>query len=154
MQVGDFVEILDTGDGGKVTKVLSPKKIEVLLNNGFIIKVDLAKVKKSNEPIRKESIQKKHAIKIPPPKVDLHIEELVSDHTFLTNAEKIKIQLEVFENQLSAAIAAGMLEITFVHGIGAGVLRKEIHAILKNNKDIKSYEDAQFDRGATLVKIY
>ena len=154
MNTGDFVEILDTQDGGKITKVLSKNKVEVLLDNGFIMKVETAKLKLGVEPVRKESPRKKHAIAMPSIKEDLHIEQLITDFKGLNNAEKIRIQLDAFENKLSAALAAGMLEITFIHGIGTGVLRKAIHASLKKNKGIKSFAEAQFDRGATLVKIY
>ena len=155
MKEGDFVEILNTGDGGKITKVLSKNKFEVLLDNGFTIKTSADKIKQGEEPLKYENhLPKKHSIALPPPKVDLHIECLHDDPRTLNNAEKILIQIEAFESSLSAAIAGGMLEITFIHGIGAGVLREEIRKRLKHNKHINKYGDAQYDRGATLVKIY
>ena len=155
MKIDDFVEILDTEDGGKITKVLSKNKFEVLLDNGFTIRTSIDKIKLGTEPIKEVSnIRKKHAIALPPYKVDLHIECLMGDYSNLNNAEKILVQIEAFESDLSAAIAGGMFEITFIHGIGTGVLRKEIHQRLKHNKHIKSYADAQYDRGATIVKIY
>lgn len=155
MNVGDFVIILDTEDGGQITKIFSKSKVEVLLDNGFTIRTSLDKIKIGKEPLKHEyHIPKKHSIALPPLKVDLHIECLYDDPSTLNNAEKIIIQLDAFESNLSAAIAGGMLEITFVHGIGAGVLRDEIRKRLKNNKHINKFGDAQNDRGATLVKIY
>ena len=154
MKPGDYVNILDMEGGGTIVRVLSKGKMEVLLDNGFTVRVSVTQLQPSEAPIASASIPKKPSITIPPTKVDLHIEQLVTHYEHLTNSEKVLIQLEEFERQLSAAMAAGMLEITFIHGIGTGVLRKEIHKRLRENKDVKSFSDAQFDRGATLVKLY
>jgi dsDNA-specific endonuclease/ATPase MutS2 len=68
----------------------------------------------------------------------------------------LRIQLEVFDQNLDKAIASGMHEITFIHGIGNGVLRKEIHKRLSQIQNIKYFQDTQKDNwgyGATLVRI-
>ncbi len=89
-------------------------------------------------------------------RVDLHIEELIDNHDGMSNSEILRTQLEVFEKNLNQAISSGMDEITFVHGIGNGVLRKEIQKRLSEIKNIKYFKDTQKDRwgyGATLVRI-
>ncbi|MBN3520194.1 Smr/MutS family protein [Algoriphagus lutimaris] len=106
-----------------------------------------------------ESLQPKaRAIptKKPPKSVDLHIEELTPNHQGMSNSAMLKLQLEVFEKNLDQAIASGMDEITFIHGLGNGVLRKEIHRHLSQLGNIKYFQDTQKDQwgyGATLVKI-
>lgn len=88
--------------------------------------------------------------------IDLHIEELHPQPEKLSNSEKMRIQLEVFEAKLNQAIASGMDEITFIHGLGNGVLRKEIHKRLSQLGNIKYFQDTQKDQwgyGATLVRI-
>ena len=88
--------------------------------------------------------------------IDLHIEELHPDPDKLSNSEKMRIQLEVFEKNLNQALASGMDEITFIHGLGNGVLRKEIHKRLSQIQNIKYFQDTQKDQwgyGATLVRI-
>ncbi|MDN3202891.1 Smr/MutS family protein [Algoriphagus sediminis] len=95
-------------------------------------------------------------VKPPSSRVDLHIEELVEKPDELSNSEMLRIQLETFEQNLNQAISSGLDEITFVHGIGNGVLRKEIHKRLSEIKNIKYFKDTQKDRwgyGATLVRI-
>ena len=93
----------------------------------------------------------------PPHEVDLHLEALRPDGTAdLSNTAMLRLQLDAFEDTLSRALATNMHEIIFIHGIGAGVLRKEIHRQLSRNKDIKFFEDAQkgkFGFGATLVRL-
>ncbi|MHA7130810.1 Smr/MutS family protein [Algoriphagus namhaensis] len=108
---------------------------------------ELAELKDSHEEL---SIQR------PPSSVDLHIEELVSDPKGMSNSEMLKVQLTVFEKNLDQAIASGMDQISFIHGIGNGVLRKEIHKRLSQMKNINYFQDTQKDRwgyGATLVRI-
>lgn len=96
------------------------------------------------------------SVRPPAASIDLHIEELHPQPDGLSNSEKMRIQLEVFEKNLNQAIAAGMDQITFVHGIGNGVLRKEIHKRLSQLDNISYFQDTQKDQwgyGATLVKI-
>lgn len=154
MKPGDYVNMLNMESGGTITKLLSKGKVEVLLDNGFVVQIQRSNIVASEPPVIPAGTPQKVRIAIPPPKVDLHIEQLLTHHEHLSNSEKVHLQVDEFERQLSAASAAGMLEITFIHGIGAGILRNEIHRLLKANKDVKSFGDAQFDRGATLVKFY
>lgn len=88
--------------------------------------------------------------------IDLHIEQLHPDPGQLSNSEKMRIQLETFESTLNQAIASGMDEITFIHGLGNGVLKKEIHKRLSQIRNIRYFQDTQKDQwgyGATLVRI-
>ena len=92
----------------------------------------------------------------PPAQVDLHIEELTDTYDSMNNGEMIELQLQTFEEKLDQAIATGMDEITFVHGVGSGVLRREIQKRLSQMKNIMHFQDAmreKFGYGATLVRI-
>ena len=95
---------------------------------------------------------------VPPPhEFDLHFEALrPDDKEELSNTAILRLQLDAFEDALSRALATNMHEIVFIHGMGNGVLRKEIHRQLSRNKDIKFFEDARkekFGFGATLVRL-
>ena len=94
----------------------------------------------------------------PAHEIDLHLEALRPDHKDeeLSNTAILRLQLDAFEDTLSRALATNMHEIVFIHGMGNGVLRKEIHRQLSRNKDIKFFEDARkekFGFGATLVRL-
>ena len=93
----------------------------------------------------------------PPHEFDLHLEALRPGHTEeLSNTAILRLQLDAFEDALSRALATNMHEIVFIHGMGNGTLRKEIHRQLSRNKDIKFFEDARkekFGYGATLVRL-
>jgi hypothetical protein len=93
----------------------------------------------------------------PPHEFDLHLEALRPDNKEeLSNTAILRLQLDAFEDALTRALATNMHEIVFIHGLGNGTLRKEIHRQLSRNKDIKFFEDAQkgkFGFGATLVRL-
>ena len=92
----------------------------------------------------------------PAPVVDLHIEQLTRDSAKMSNSAMLQLQLDTFEKQLESAIASGMADITFIHGLGNGTLRTELHKRLGRHPHVQYYEDAQkekFGYGATKVKI-
>ncbi|MDD2963824.1 MAG: DUF2027 domain-containing protein [Bacteroidales bacterium] len=64
--------------------------------------------------------------------VDLHIEAMVEDHKELDPSEMLRLQLSYFEKCLESAIADNYYKVTFIHGIGAGVLRNAIREKLKD----------------------
>lgn len=87
--------------------------------------------------------------------VDLHIEELLKDHSGMTPSQIIAYQLEVFDKEMDKAILHHYNKITFIHGIGAGVLKSAIREALKKYGNVR-YGDAppeRFGNGATLVEF-
>lgn len=96
------------------------------------------------------------AFEEPESEIDLHIEKLDADWESLTPMQIMHIQTSTFEKKLDQAIACGMDEITFIHGVGNNVLKNEIHKRLSKNKRIDFFKDAKKERfgyGATLVKL-
>lgn len=96
------------------------------------------------------------AFEEPEHEVDLHIEKLEADWESLTPMQIMHIQTSTFEKKLDQAIACGMDEIIFIHGVGNNVLKNELHKRLSKNKRIDFFKDAKKERfgyGATLVKL-
>jgi len=87
--------------------------------------------------------------------VDLHIENLLPSHRGMSNAEIIDVQLRHFTKALDNAIRNNYYKIVFIHGVGKGRLKEEIHNILRSYKGITwraaSYE--KYGWGATEVLI-
>ena len=50
-------------------------------------------------------------------------------------------------------IALGNDTIVIIHGIGMGILKNEVHNVLKNNKMVKDYKLNNFNSGCTIVKL-
>jgi hypothetical protein len=89
------------------------------------------KIKKGNVPREQEG---------PPPSViDLHIEKLVEDPDAYSAGEKLDIQLREFEKWLDKAQRHYFSQAWVIHGVGKGVLRNEVHEILRFREGIKSF---------------
>jgi len=112
--------------------------------------IDAAKLKES---FFKPTEEKKEISK-PQREVDLHIEKLRDDYQFLSNAEIIQIQMDHFRKALDAAIVHKQPSIIFIHGVGNGTLRHEIHKVISKHQQVKTFMDAYKDKygyGATEV---
>ncbi len=98
----------------------------------------------------------KAALPKPASEIDLHIEKLFSDYHTLKPEEMLRYQLRAFENHLEKSISAGLKETFYIHGVGNGVLKTEIHKKLSTNIFVKHFEDARKDKygyGATRVVL-
>jgi DNA-nicking Smr family endonuclease len=154
----------------KAATFFKSKATAPLLNQpSFLFSIDEAANSVGGKPLNPETLKEsllspkeesraKHQIKLtrPPAQVDLHIEELTDAHDTMNNSEMLGLQLQTFEEKLDQALATGMDEITFVHGVGSGTLRREIQKRLSGMKSILYFQDAQrekFGYGATLVRL-
>ncbi len=79
-------------------------------------------------------ISKPHHINRVEKVVDLHIHELIDDLSNVSESQMLNIQLNAFDKEMNQAIINHYASITFIHGVGTGVLK---HAILER---LKSYE--------------
>tara|TARA_Y100000739_G_C20585254_1_gene454969 strand:+ start:756 stop:1769 length:1014 start_codon:yes stop_codon:yes gene_type:complete len=86
---------------------------------------------------------------------DLHIEQLGVPFKGKSNGEIVQIQLDKARGFIDQSILAGKREIILVHGVGNGVLKKEVHKLLRSYYGI-SFEQADarnYGEGATLVHL-
>jgi hypothetical protein len=87
--------------------------------------------------------------------VDLHIEELVKDFSDMSNAQIISYQLNYFLYEMDQAVLNKLNKITFIHGVGQGVLKSAIREQLKKYPNIR-YREAPAEKygyGATEVEF-
>ena len=87
--------------------------------------ITYAKDFKENESAKKMSRQNLNEVKI-----DLHIENLSNDFLAMTNFEIVQVQIKKCEDALINAINSNAQKIIIIHGIGEGVLKKEVHDLL------------------------
>ena len=86
--------------------------------------------------------------------VDLHIEKLTDDWQRLSNFEMLTLQLKEFEKYYELAVAHRQPSIIFIHGLGTGRLRDEIHEQLRLKREVKSFVNQyhpSYGYGATEV---
>ncbi len=86
--------------------------------------------------------------------VDLHIEKLTDDWKSLSNGEILDIQIKEFEKWYDLALAHRQSQLIVIHGVGKGVLRNEIHDLLRLKREVKSFVNQyhpSFGYGATEI---
>ena len=71
--------------------------------------------------------------------VDLHLEKIAKIKDLHSN-EYLQYQLDYFEKVLNAAIMHEMPKITFIHGVGSGILQAKIIKILKTYPQVKKHK--------------
>jgi hypothetical protein len=111
---------------------------------------------KRKDPGRKaRSGEKKFVVLSKQKVVDLHIEELLKDYSGMNNAQIIAYQINYFLYEMDQALINKLHKITFIHGVGHGVLKSAIREELKRVPNIR-YHDAppeKFGYGATEVEF-
>ncbi len=88
--------------------------------------------------------------------IDLHIEKILPDFEKYNTKEYLDFQVKAFEKELDKAIVDGCDEVIFIHGVGNGVLRDEVHRRLGKHPNVAFFQDARrekFGYGATLAKL-
>ncbi len=138
----------------------TPAGFDKLENAWFIFQVEQwsAPIPEIMIPVVTETttVSWKNSHQKPTDIVDLHLETLMPDFSGVAADEAIKIQMDAFHKNLEMALAWKMPSITFIHGIGTGVLKNLIKLSLKNNKHVLRYTDAdesEFGFGATKITL-
>ena len=150
----------------QMSGVLGEKAVMVCLSELLALKsgdADLMKIAKegvgSQAPkkdlVKQEQPIDKHKTGPGEATVDLHIGELVENIAGLSSHDMFKIQMDYFKKMMDSAIAAEYTKVTFIHGVGNGVLK---NAIIEELKKYKNTENrmasiAKFGVGALEVRI-
>jgi hypothetical protein len=86
--------------------------------------------------------------------IDLHIEQLVSNYTNLSNFEMLTIQLQALEQAIDNALAHHQQSLIVIHGVGTGKLKEEVHQRLSSYSGIAFFQhhwSPRYGYGATEV---
>jgi len=128
--------------------------IPVLKQQGFLINLtDLNQNPAGDLPYYMRPVSKTENV---PDIIDLHLEELTDNPKSLPPQEAMQLQMSAFNQALEKAIAHDLSNITFIHGVGKGVLKVELRKVLGSNPYIQGFEDAdpkKFGSGATIVYL-
>jgi|WetSurMetagenome_2_1015567.scaffolds.fasta_scaffold52239_2 hypothetical protein len=87
--------------------------------------------------------------------VDLHAHELIEDPSYLEKSEILEYQKKFFIRCLESAIANNFLKVTFIHGVGNGVLRTVLLEQMKSYPSIEVFDApmAKYGVGAFEIRI-
>ncbi|KGK30741.1 Smr/MutS family protein [Cellulophaga baltica] len=175
-KIDDRVEAMDDTITG-IIKEMKGDKITVLSDDGFLliyqpselIKIiddrnltvsnfEIAKIKSEKAIPKKRNSQlvKPKERSAPKMEVDLHIHNLVPSQRGMSNYDMLNIQLDTAKRQLEFAIRKKIQKVVFIHGVGQGVLKEELHYLF-GRYDVVKYYDADYQKyglGATEIYIY
>ncbi len=146
LKVGNKVYVKTLGAYAKLLAVKELKgEAEVLIGN--IKTVVKTKDLFNSEPI-KESTKKIQVFK----KSTLGVAKSEINVIGQTSLEA----LDNVENFIDQAIVNGLEEIKIIHGVGEGVLLKEVRNFLKGNKNVLEYRKGKYgegENGVTIIKL-
>ena len=175
LKVGDKVAVLDDVLKGIVVSI-NKETVSIKTADGMIfnftaselVKIEveqheLSKFSDINNAIFKEKValnkpkkslfkkEKKEVIL----EVDLHISKLTKSTKGMDNYDMLNLQLDTAKRKVEFAIDKRIPKIVFIHGVGEGVLKAELHFLL-NQYPIKYYDASykKYGLGATEVYIY
>lgn len=172
-KVGEKIKFLDSDGGGVIIQFLENNQVLIDSDHGFeevhflkdILAVDSETDRVSAyryipevEPtsnLKSKLSAKKTKRNAQYWEVDLHIETILDRYQHLTNYEIVQLQLKKCKNAIERAIQKKVYKLTIVHGKGSGVLREEVHQLLKNySVEIRDSKFQEYGGGATEVFFY
>jgi hypothetical protein len=73
--------------------------------------------------------------------IDLHLTKDIINSPYFDPKDALTIQIGILEKELDNAILMNLSEMTIIHGIGEGVLKKEVQKVLKKHPSISEIKD-------------
>ena len=175
LEIGNNVAVIDDLIKGVVTNIFKDE-ITIKDEGGmvYIYKAsELVKIDKEQDELLKYSSMNKHFLnqkkkevktkksvfktvkKEVVLEVDLHAEKLTKSTRGMDNYDILNLQMNTAKHKLEFAIKRKISKIIFIHGVGEGVLKKELHYLL-NRYPVKISEASYkpYGMGATEVYIF
>lgn len=123
---------------------------ELMLDQSFQVKEVIASDTIHATTKKNKSKQTKENV------IDLHLHEVINNEQGLTNHEKLTAQLEYAKSEFIKAQDLRTKKLVFIHGVGTGKLKFELHKWLKGKAGINFYDAnfKDFGLGATEVVFY
>lgn len=109
-------------------------------------KFDQSSKAKIAEPANEKPLIDKHKTNLNEAVVDLHIGEIVENIAGLSSHDMFQVQLAYFKDTFKSAVSNEYAKVTFIHGVGNGVLKAAII------KELEDYEDIE-NRMASISKF-
>lgn len=145
LKVGQSVVLMDSNLRGKIIRLSRTVRIE--LEDGLVIestngefavtdKEEIASLKDTKVKTKKTSVEHKRSTPMNPDgslTIDLHIEAIPGGAS-VPKGQQLQFQMDTFRKVIRENLSHKGMKITFIHGIGDGILkdaiRKELDEVL------------------------
>jgi len=176
LRPGDRVEVIDEDLKGEVLSV-DQNTVVVCCEDGFEYQYEKSQLIKIGDGGLVEFERKKFKLNIEQsveanselpirkliqltgkkPVIDLHIEDLAPNKNFETLHDILSFQLDHVQQVLASAGVKRIRQLVFVHGVGKGILREQLRALLSAKYPSVEFFDGSYNHfgaGATEVIIH
>ena len=171
MQATELIRMADMNGAGKMfnqrvsggsqqsvddetEKVFTPKKPDSVESLQETVKQLLAAAQKQGAKELAGNVLLQHMVADGEAEVDLHIDMLCENPGELAPHEAFQTQMRYFRTCLNHAFENHLKKVTFIHGVGRGILRDEIMAELKKYDDIAVMDAPMRKYGVGAVEVY
>lgn len=118
------------------------------------LKRQLAAAQKQGAKELNSNILAQHMVSDGEAEVDLHIDMICDRPGDLAPHEAFQMQMKYFRTCLNHAFANHVKKVTFIHGVGRGILKDEIVAELKKYDDIAVMDAPLRKYGVGALEVY
>ena len=118
------------------------------------LKKQLSNVQQQNSRTLSDNILLQHEVSPGEAEVDLHIDMLSDRPGDLTPHEAFEIQMHYFRLCMNHAFSNRMKKVTFIHGVGKGILKDEIMKELKQYDNIHFFDAPMAKYGVGATEVY
>ena len=118
------------------------------------LKRQLAAAQKQGAKELASNILSQHMVSDGEAEVDLHIDMLCERPGDLAPHEAFQLQMKYFRTCLNHAFENKVKKVTFIHGVGRGILKDEIMAELKKYDNIAVMDAPMRKYGVGAVEVY
>lgn len=144
LKVGDAVEVQSFGQRGTVVEKADNKQwvVQMGMLKMKLPESDLVQLKQEAEPKQKVSVRRTSSGGVST-EIDVR-------------GERVEEALNRVDKYIDQALLANYPQVTIIHGMGTGAVRKGVHQFLRKHSQVNSFEDApanQGGSGATIVKF-
>jgi hypothetical protein len=154
--------------GTKFFTEASYRESPLIEGKGIVVKIvsltDCAVRKKNTEEDKVSAMQQgslrevkdlifKHKSAPGEAEVDLHIQELLEDPSRLENSEILEFQKNYFIRCLENAISNHFRKVTFIHGVGNGILRECLLDLLKEYRGTEVFDAPMQKYGVGAIEV-
>ena len=144
----------DTVEGLQETVKQLQSQVANLKDQVAKLKRQLASAQKQNASSVASNVLSQHMVADGEAEVDLHIDMLCENPGELAPHEAFQTQMRYFRTCLNHAFENHLKKVTFIHGVGRGILRDEIMAELKKYDDIAVMDAPMRKYGVGAVEVY
>jgi hypothetical protein len=125
--------------GKAILMSIAPENtLEVVTNSGEEKKIGSKTKASIAEAVKDKPFIDKHKRGLGEAVVDLHIAELLDNILGLSSHDMLTTQIDYFKKALLSAMTNDYSKVTFIHGVGNGVLKNSIISELENYRNTQN----------------